>query len=91
MSTATVSSRGRITIPAEVRHALQLTAGDRVEFIEVAPGRYEFTAATRSVRGLKGTFGKCIADAVSIEEMNRVIAQRGSRVDEPPSLGQRRR
>ncbi|MCB9659956.1 MAG: AbrB/MazE/SpoVT family DNA-binding domain-containing protein [Polyangiales bacterium] len=38
MTTATVSSKGQITIPAEVRRAPQVTAGDRVEFVEVAPG-----------------------------------------------------
>ncbi len=58
MANATVGSRGRITIPIKVRHALQLDRGDRVEFVAVAPGRFEFTAATQSVRALKGLFGK---------------------------------
>jgi len=49
-------------------------AGDRIEFVEVAPGRYEFIAATRSVRALKGMFGKP-RKSVSIEEMN---ARRGA-------------
>lgn len=31
MTTATVSSKGQITIPAHVRQALQVDAGDRVE------------------------------------------------------------
>lgn len=78
MTTATITSKGQITIPAEVRQALQVKAGDRVEFVEVAAGRYEFMAATRSVTQLKGMFGKRVAKAVSIEEMNRVIAQRGA-------------
>ena len=33
MSTATVTSKGQIAIPAEVRQALQVKAGDRVEFV----------------------------------------------------------
>ena len=41
MSTATVSSKGQITLPLEVRLALHVDAGDRVEFVEVGPGRYE--------------------------------------------------
>lgn len=77
MTTATLTSKGQITIPVEVREALGVDAGDRVEFVEVAPGRYEFMAATRSVTELKGLFGKA-RRSVSIEEMNAVIARRGA-------------
>jgi antitoxin PrlF len=77
MPTATLTSKGQITIPAEVRAALGVEAGDRVEFVEVAPGRYEFIAATRSVTALKGMFGKA-QKTVSIKEMNAVIAKRGA-------------
>ena len=45
-----------------MRSALQVAAGDRVKFVEVAPGRYEFMAATCSVTGLKGMFGKYFTD-----------------------------
>ena len=77
MTTATVTSKGQITIPSEVRQALQVKTGDRVEFVEVAPGRFEFMAATRSVTALKGMFGKR-TKTVSIEDMNKAIAQRGA-------------
>lgn len=77
MTTATLTSKGQITIPAEVRHDLKVDAGDRVEFIQIAPGRYEFVAATQSVTELKGMFGKP-AKAVSIEDMNQAIAKRGA-------------
>ena len=77
MTTATVSSKGQITIPANVRLALQVVAGDRVEFVEVDPGRFEFFAATRSVRDLKGMFGKP-RKSVSIDDMNKAIATRGA-------------
>lgn len=77
MSTATVTSKGQITIPADVRQALQVEAGDRVKFLEVEPGRFEVVAATRSVTELKGMFGKA-GKTVSIDEMNRTIAARGA-------------
>ena len=79
MSTATVTSKGQITIPADVRQALQVEAGDRVEFLAVEPGRFEVVAATRSVTELKGMVGKA-GKTVSIEEMNRTIAARGASV-----------
>ena len=77
MTTATVTSKGQNTIPAEVRQAIQVEPGDRVEFVEVQPGRFEVVAATGSVRQLKGMFGKA-ARSVSVEDMNRAIAARGA-------------
>ena len=77
MTNATLTSKGQITIPVAVRRALGVEAGDRVEFVEVALGRFEFIAATRSVTDLKRMFGKR-AKAVSIDEMNAAIARRGA-------------
>lgn len=77
MSAATVTSKGQITIPAEVRKALGIETGDRVEFIEVDKGRFELVPATNSVKALKGMFGKP-AKTVTIEEMNEAIAKRGA-------------
>ena len=77
MATATVTTKGQITIPAEVRQALKVDTGDRVEFVEIEPGRFEFIAATRSVTELKGMFGKA-KKIVSIEDMNAAIAQAGA-------------
>ena len=78
MSTATLTSKGQITIPADVRRVLNVQAGDRVEFVQVEAGRFELVAATRSVRELKGMFGKATR-TVSIEEMNRTIAEHAAR------------
>ena len=76
MTTATITTKGQITIPASVRADLQVDAGDRVEFVPIAPGRYEFVAVTREVTELKGMFGK-LAKPVSIDAMNAAIAARG--------------
>lgn len=77
MTTATLTSKGQITIPAEVRQALQVDTGDRVEFVEVEPGRFEIVAATRPITELKGLFGRH-RKPVSIDEMNAAIAARGA-------------
>jgi antitoxin PrlF len=77
MTTATLTSKGQITIPANVRHDLKVDAGDRVEFVQIAPGRYEFVAATQNVTELKGMFGKP-SGTVSIDDMNKAIAKRGA-------------
>ena len=77
MSTATLTSKGQITIPADVRRVLNVQTGDRVEFVQIEPGRFELVAATRSVRELKGMFGTATR-TVSIDEMNRTIAERAA-------------
>lgn len=77
MSTATLTTKGQITIPADVRRLLNVQAGDRVEFVQIEPGRFELVPATRSVRELKGLFGKP-GRTVSIDEMNQTIAERGA-------------
>jgi antitoxin PrlF len=77
MTTATITTKGQITIPANVRTALAVEAGDRVEFVQLDTGQFLFVAANRSVTELKGLFGKP-AKAVSIEAMNQAIAAKGA-------------
>jgi AbrB family looped-hinge helix DNA binding protein len=77
MTTAMLTSKGQITVPVQIRKDLGVNSGDRVEFVQIAPGRYEFVAVTREVTALKGMFGKPKA-TVSIEAMNVAIAQRGA-------------
>jgi antitoxin PrlF len=78
MATATVTSKGQITIPSQVRNALGLEAGDRVEFVEQGKGQFAIVAATRSVQELKGRFQSRRGKPVTIEEMNAAIAKRAT-------------
>jgi antitoxin PrlF len=78
MSTATMTSKGQITIPAIVRTTLGVEAGDRVEFVQIEPGRFELVAATQSVTALKGLVRKPKAP-VSIVKMNDAIAAYGAK------------
>ena len=48
MQSAKVQSRGRLTLPAEVRQALKVEPGDQVTFTETRPGRFEVKAEGRS-------------------------------------------
>jgi antitoxin PrlF len=87
MSTSVVTSQGQITIPADVRQALQVKAGDRVEFVQIETGRFEAVAATRPVTDLKGLFGRP-SKAVWIDAMNNRLRHAGHRLDDRP--GQQR-
>lgn len=75
MSTATVTTKGQITIPADVRRRLGLESGDRVEFVEMEGG-FAIKPAIDDVRSLKGLLRRP-AKPVSISEMNTVIRARG--------------
>lgn len=76
MSTATVTSKGQITIPADVRRRLGLETGDRVEFVQVEGG-FAIKPANDDVRSLKGLLRKP-AKPVSISDMNAAIRERGA-------------
>jgi antitoxin PrlF len=54
MSQATVTSRGRITIPADIRKTLGLVAHDRVAFTVLMDGTTIMRAKTRSAADLRG-------------------------------------
>jgi AbrB family looped-hinge helix DNA binding protein len=41
MTTATLTSKGQITIPALVRAELNVGPGDRVEFVKISDNRFE--------------------------------------------------
>lgn len=78
MPTATLTSKGQITIPKEVREALGIGTGDRVEFVAEEKGVYRVVAATRDVRHLKGVVGKP-PKPVSVEDMKRAAKRAASR------------
>ncbi|WP_429488452.1 AbrB/MazE/SpoVT family DNA-binding domain-containing protein [Paraburkholderia sp. RAU6.4a] len=65
-------------MPVDVRNQLGLEAGDRLGFsFNEATGRYEVYPATQSLASLKGIVKKP-AKPVSIEDMNRAIAEQGA-------------
>jgi antitoxin PrlF len=78
MTTATLTSKGQITIPAQVRASLGLGTGDRIEFIALGDGKFAIMAATHSARDLKGLIRKP-SKYVSVEDMNQAIAVQGSK------------
>lgn len=77
MPSATLRSRGRTTIPAQVWTYLGLRSGDRVEFVEIEAGLFAIRAATYSVQSLKVMIRKPRV-TVSVEDMNAAIAARGA-------------
>lgn len=78
MATATITSKGQITLPKEVREALGVGTGDRVEFVAEPDGAYRVVAATRDIKQLKGLVPKP-RTPVTVEAMKRAVAVAGSK------------
>jgi AbrB family looped-hinge helix DNA binding protein len=72
MPTATVTSKGQITIPIKVRKALGLKPGVRIDFYETENGEYVLRAKTGSIKELEGCLAH-LGSAMSIGEMNDTI------------------
>ena len=79
MPSATLTSKGQVTIPKSIRKALQVGAGDRLDFAVERAGRVVVCAGVADVRDLKGLLQRPGRRAVSIEEMNAAIARQGRR------------
>jgi antitoxin PrlF len=70
MADATITSQGQITIPVEIRRAMELKPGDRVRFTRLADGTVVMRAKTRSLRSLVGSLKPKDGRVVPIEDMN---------------------
>ncbi|MCU7916757.1 MAG: type II toxin-antitoxin system PrlF family antitoxin [Candidatus Thiodiazotropha sp. (ex Epidulcina cf. delphinae)] len=79
MSTATITSKGQITIPKEIRDSLDLHTGDKINFIIDDQGKVSFVPVTTNVTTLKGIVTKP-DKPVSIEDMKAMIRVRGRRL-----------
>ena len=75
MASATLTSKGQITLPKSVRERLGVETGDRLEFIESEQG-FLVVAATRDIRSLKGIVGRP-KKPVTIDDMNEAIEKMG--------------
>ena len=78
MATAVVTTKGQITIPAQVRSALGVGTGDRIEFVELERGGYMIVPATSPVAALHGVL-RAPQKPVSIEDMNDAIASEAAK------------
>ena len=77
MTAATLTSKGQITLPKAVRHAMGLDAGDRVDFVRASDGRFTLVPIKSNIQSLKGCIPKP-TKPVTIEDMNAAVRRRVS-------------
>ena len=76
MPTATLTTKGQITIPKEIRERLGLDTGDRLSFVVQEDGTVIVQPITRHVRELGGLLRRPAQRSLSIREMDEGIARR---------------
>ena len=72
MSVATITSKGQVTIPKDVRDELGLEPGMKLDFIRVGDGEYRLRPKNLRVEELFGIL-KYDGPPITIEEMNEAI------------------
>ena len=75
MTTATITSKGQITIPKTVRDSLHLRTGDRVEFVVHGEKEAVLKPLTKTIDEVFGRL-RTARTPKTIEEMNDAIARR---------------
>lgn len=76
MVTATLTSKGQLTIPKAVRDSLHLHAGDRVAFVVHNDAEATMKPVTKSVDEVFGKLHQPGQPRRSVEEMKAVVAER---------------
>ncbi len=79
MPAATITSKGQITIPKDIRVLLDLQAGDKINFIIDDEGGVNFVPVTQKITTLKGIVDRP-SKPVSIDEMNATVKTRRGRI-----------
>lgn len=78
MITATITSKGQITIPKDIRAQLDLHAGDKISFVQDDDGTVNLVPIKKSLSAIKGLIAKP-NKSVSIEDMNKTVKRKASR------------
>ncbi len=74
MTAATLTSKGQLTLPKDVRTALGVGPGDRVEVGRMEDGNFAVLPATKSIKSLKGLI-PVPKKPVSLADMDKAIGR----------------
>jgi len=70
MAEATMTVKGRITVPREIRNRLGLKSGDKVAFTMLSDGTVVVRPKTRRLADLVGSLTRLGQPSVPVEEMD---------------------
>ena len=75
MSTATLTSKGQITIPQTVRRRLGLKTGDRIDFLLESGGRVVLKSYRTPFEELRGIVKTASRKPVGVRQMDQAISE----------------
>jgi len=78
MTTSTITTKGQVTIPKQIRDLLNVNKGDRVEFLVDDDGTVTIWPVTTDITELKGLVAKP-DKYISLEDMKNAIRDQGGR------------
>jgi AbrB family looped-hinge helix DNA binding protein len=70
MSETTLTSKGQVTVPREIRDRLGLTSGDKLAFTLLSDGTVVMRAKRRRLLDLAGSLTRPDQPKVTVEQMN---------------------
>ena len=76
MASATITTKGQITIPKAIRDSLMLSAGDKIEFVVIDKREALIRPVSKKVDEVFGLLHKNDRQFISVEEMNNKIKQK---------------
>ncbi len=79
MPTATVTSKGQVTIPKAVRTHMHINVGDQIDFVVTDRGDVLVRSVSLDVRELRGLLKRPRRRSVSVEEMNAAVLREHAR------------
>ena len=79
MPTATLTSKGQVTIPKSVRDLMQIDVGDQIDFVVTDRGDVLVRSANLDVRELRGLLQRSRKRSVSVEQMNAAVLRQHAR------------
>jgi AbrB family looped-hinge helix DNA binding protein len=75
MAVSTVTSKGQITLPKEVREHLHIGEGDRVDFHIEDDGSVRLTPVSGSVRDLYGCLRRTDVPSPSLDDLEEALLE----------------
>jgi AbrB family looped-hinge helix DNA binding protein len=78
MTSATVTSKGQVTIPKEIRDYLKLDAGSKVNFVIDSDGKVKIIPLNVPTHALSGILHRTGMRAATIQEMESAVVEGAS-------------
>ena len=76
MPHSTLSTKGQLVIPKEVRDFLRVAPGDRIDFVVHDDGQVTIRPAVLDIHELRGLLHSPGRTCVSVEDMKRAVRDR---------------